>query len=184
MADPAIRATLKVDHLSEETRRVYIKNLAKIAEAAGNRALLQVLIKHADKVIQYVTTKYTEVASQKTMLVSIMAMYKLLDLKAKSQASYDWYLELFDNLDGKLRERSKTNLPSLSQAAGFVSHANSDHNICLHTNTHNDHSVHNTTVTNNTFNTHLQSGASQHPSVWLDTHCLHIPRTDCTHVKR
>ncbi len=110
MIDPAIAAVLKADHLSEETRRVYSKNLAMIAEAASNRALLPVLTMHADKVIQFITTKYTEVASQKTMLVSIMAVYKFLDLKAKSQASYDRYLELFDKLDGILKERSKTNL--------------------------------------------------------------------------
>jgi len=73
MTDPAIAAVLKAEHLSEETRRVYTKNLAMVAEAAGNRALLPVLTRHATSVIQYITTKYTEVASQKTMLVSIMA---------------------------------------------------------------------------------------------------------------
>ncbi len=123
MTDPAIAAVLKAEHLSEETRRVYTKNLAMVAEAAGNRALLPVLTRHATSVIQYITTKYTEVASQKTMLVSIMAVYKLMNLKAKSQASYDRYLELFDKLDGTLKERSKSNLPSQRQAAGFVSHA-------------------------------------------------------------
>ncbi len=116
MTDPAIAAVLKAEHLSEETRRVYTKNLAMVAEAAGNRALLPVLTRHATSVIQYITTKYTEVASQKTMLVSIMAVYKLMNLKAKSQASYD-------KLDGTLKERSKSNLPSQRQAAGFVSHA-------------------------------------------------------------
>ncbi len=60
------------------------------------------------------------------MLVSIMDVYKLMNLKAKSQASYDSYLKLFDKLDGILKERSKSNLPygaSQRQAAGFVSHA-------------------------------------------------------------
>ena len=94
-----------------------------VAEAAGNCALLPILTRHADSVIQYITTKYTEAASQKTMLVSIMAVYKLMNLKAKSQASYDSYLELFDKLDSILKERSKSNLPSQRQAAGFVSHA-------------------------------------------------------------
>ena len=56
------------------------------------------------------------------MLVSILAVYRLLNLKAKSKASYDIYLELFDRLDGILRECSKTNLPSKRQAAGFVTH--------------------------------------------------------------
>ena len=120
--DPAIAAVLNADHLNEETRRVYSSKLGIIAQAAGNRPLLKVLTQHADKVMQYIKGSYTEVASQKTMLVSIMAVYRLLNLKAKSNASYDLHLELFDRLDGILRERSKTNLPSKRQAAGFVTH--------------------------------------------------------------
>ena len=120
--DPAFEAILKAYHLSEETRRVYSSKLGIVAQAAGHRPLLKVLTQHPDKVIQYITGNYTEVATQKTMLVSIMAIYRLLDLKAKSQASYGLYLDLFDRLDGILRERSKTNLPSKRQAAGFVSH--------------------------------------------------------------
>ncbi|DBA90934.1 TPA: hypothetical protein ACH3X1_016144 [Trebouxia sp. C0004] len=87
----------------------------------------KVLTQHPDQVMQYIKGSYTasgqaEVASQKTMptIVSIMAVYRLLNLKAKSKASYDLYLELFDRLDGILKERSKTNLPSKRQAAGFV----------------------------------------------------------------
>ena len=119
--DPAIAAVLKADHLSEETRRIYSSKLGIIAQAAGNRPLLKVLTQHPDKVMQNIKGSYTGVASQKTMLVSIMAVYRLLNLKAKSKASYDLYLELFDRLDGILRER-KTNLPSKRQAAGFVTH--------------------------------------------------------------
>ncbi len=84
--DPAITAVLKAEHLSEETRRVYSSKLAIIAEAAGGRPLLKVLTQHADKVIKYVTGQYSEVASQKTMIVSVMAVYRLLDLKTKAQA--------------------------------------------------------------------------------------------------
>lgn len=51
------------------------------------------------------------------MLVSLMAVYRLLDLKAESQESYGIYLELFDRLDGILRDRSKTNLPNAKQQA-------------------------------------------------------------------
>ncbi len=120
--DPAIAAVLKDDHLSEETRRVYSSKLGIIVQAAGNRPLLKVLTQHPDKVMQYIKGSYTEKASQKTMLVSIMAVYRLLNLKAKSKASYDLYLELFDRLDGILGECSKTNLPSKRQAAGFVTH--------------------------------------------------------------
>ena len=85
--DPAISAVLKADHLSAETRRMYSSKLGIIAQAAGNRPLLKVLTQQPDKVVQYIKGSYTEVASQKTMLVSIMAVYRLLNLKAKSKPS-------------------------------------------------------------------------------------------------
>lgn len=120
--DPAIAAVTQADHLNEETKRVYTKNLAMVHAAARYHPLLTVLTKHPQKVIGYITRKYSEVASQKTMLVSIMAVYRLLDLKTKAQSSYVLYLDYFDKLDTILRERSKTNLPSKRQAAGFVTH--------------------------------------------------------------
>ena len=122
-ADPAIQAIQKAEHLSEETRCVYRSKLRLIAEAAGNQPLLRVLSHYPDKVIQYITRSYTEIASQKTMLVRIMAVYRLLNIKVKAKSSYDSYLANFDKLDAALRERSKTNLPSKRQAAGFITHA-------------------------------------------------------------
>ena len=121
--DPAIAMVLKAEHLSEETRRGHTKNLGMIAAAAGNRSLLTVLTRCPDKVIDFITRKYNEVASRKTMLVSIMAVYKLLGIKIKAKTSYDLYLAYFDKLDAELRDRSKTNLPSKRQAAGFITHA-------------------------------------------------------------
>ena len=54
-ADPAIEAVLNAEHLSEETRRVYISKLGIIAAAAGNQPLLKVLTQHPEKVIRYIT---------------------------------------------------------------------------------------------------------------------------------
>ena len=98
VVDPAITAVLKAEHLSEETRTVYSSKLAIIAQAAGGRPLLKLLTQHADKVVKYITEQYSEVASQKNMIVSVMAVYRLLDLKTKAQVSYDLYLKLFDKL--------------------------------------------------------------------------------------
>jgi hypothetical protein len=126
-SDPIIQAVLKADHLSEETKRVYSKNLSMIAQAARQQPLVKVLTQHPHKVVQYIQRKYTEVASQKTLLVSIMAVYRLLDLKVKAQSSYDLYLDYFDKLDAILKERSKTNLPTRRQAAGFVTHEELQH---------------------------------------------------------
>jgi len=120
--DPAIEAIQKAEHLSEETRRVYSSKLGIIAKAAGNKPLLRVLSYYPNEVIQYITRSHTEVASQKTMLVSIMAVYRLLNIKVKAKSSYDSYLAYFDKLDAVLRDRSKTNLPSKRQAAGFITH--------------------------------------------------------------
>ncbi len=122
-ADPAIEAVMKAEHLSEETRRVYSSKLGIIASAARNQSLLKVLTQHPEKVIRYIARKYNEIASQKTMLVSIMAVYRLLGIKIKAKTSYDSYLAYFDELDTILRDRSKTNLPSKRQAAGFITHA-------------------------------------------------------------
>ncbi len=108
--DPAIEAVQKAEHLSEETRRVYSSKLGVIAKAAGNHPLLKVLSHYPNKVIQYITKSYTEIASQKTMLVSIMVVYRLLNNKVKAKSSYDLYLAFFDKLDAVLRDRSKTNL--------------------------------------------------------------------------
>lgn len=126
-SDPIIQAVLKADHLSEETRRVYSKNLSMIALAARQQPLMKVLTQHPHKVVQYIQRKYTEVASQKTLLVSIMAVYRLLDLKVTAQSSYDLYLDYFDKLDAILEERSKTKLPTRRQAAGFVTHEELQH---------------------------------------------------------
>ena len=108
--DPAIEAVQKAEHLSEETRRVYSSKLGVIAKAAGNQPLLKVLSHCPNKVIQYITKSYTEIASQKTMLVSIMVVHRLLNNKVKAKSSYDLYLAFFDKLDAVLRDRSKTNL--------------------------------------------------------------------------
>ncbi len=45
-SDPIIQAVLKADHLSEETRRVYSKNLSMIAQAARQQPLVKVLTQH------------------------------------------------------------------------------------------------------------------------------------------
>ncbi len=121
--DPAIAVILKAEHLSEETRRGYSKNLAMIAAAAGNRSLLTVLTRCPNKVIDYITRKYSEIASRKTMLISIMAVYRLLGIKVTAKTSYNLYLAYFDKLDAIIRDRSKTKLPSKRQAAGFITHA-------------------------------------------------------------
>ena len=123
--DPAIEAVQEAEHLSKETRCVYSSKGSKlriIAKAAGNQPLLEVLSHYPNKVIQYITRSYTEIASQKTMLVSIMAVYRLLNITVKAQSSYDLYLASFDKL-AVLRDRSTTNLPSKRQAAGFITHA-------------------------------------------------------------
>lgn len=85
--DPAIEAVKKAEHLSEETRRVYSSKLGVIAKAAGNQPPLKVLSHCPNKVIQYITKSYTEIASQKTMLVSIMAVYRLLNIKVKAKGN-------------------------------------------------------------------------------------------------
>ncbi len=103
--DPAIAAVTQADHLNQETKRVYAKKLSMIQAAAGYKPLLLVLTTHTHKVIEYITGKYSEIASQKTMLVSIMAVYRLLDLKTKAQSSHVLYLDFFDNLDAVLREQ-------------------------------------------------------------------------------
>ena len=121
--DPAIEAVQKAEHLSEEKRRVYSSKLGVVAKAAGNQPLLKVLSHYPNKVIQYITKSYTEIARQKTLLVSIMAVYRLLNIKVKAKSSYDLYLAFFDKLDAVLRDRGKTNLPSKRQAAGFITHA-------------------------------------------------------------
>ena len=124
--DPAIEALQKAVHLSEETRRVYSSKLGIIAKAAGNQPLLRVLSHYPNKVIRYITRSYTEIASQKTMLVSIMAVYRLLGIKLKAKTSYDVYLAFFDKLDALLRDRSKTNLPtSARQQASSLTQSSS-----------------------------------------------------------
>lgn len=118
--DPAVEAVQKQ---STSAKRQDVCTAANIAKAAGNQPLLKVLSHYPNKVIQYITKSYTEIASQKTMLVSIMAVYRLLNIKVKAKSSYDLYLAFFDKLDAVLRDRSKSNLPSKRQAAGFITHA-------------------------------------------------------------
>ncbi|DBA88620.1 TPA: hypothetical protein ACH3X1_004267 [Trebouxia sp. C0004] len=119
--DPVIQAILRADHLSEDTRIGYSKRLRLIATAARNKALHPVLTMHPHKVLNWIFRSYSEVGTQRTMIVAILAAYKLLHLKATNQASYAVYLEQYERLDAQLRDRAKDNVPSERQRAGFVS---------------------------------------------------------------
>ena len=120
--DPMIQAILRADHLSEETRIGYSKRLALIATAARNKALHPVLTMHPQKVLSWIFKSCSEVGTQRTMIVAILAAYKLLNLKATKQASYAMYLEQYERLDAQLRGRAKDNVPTERQRAGFVSY--------------------------------------------------------------
>ena len=120
--DPMIQAILRANHLSKETCIGYSKRLALIAAAAKNKALHPVLTMHPQKVLSWIFRNYSEVGTQRTMIVAILAAYKLLNLKATQQASYTMYLEQYERLDAQLRDRAKDNVPTERQRAGFVSY--------------------------------------------------------------
>ena len=119
--DPMIQAILKADHLREETRLGYSKRLALIATAARNKALQPVLNLHPHKVLNWIFRSYTGIGTQRTMIVAVLAAYKLLNLKATKKASHALYLEQYERLDAQLRDRAKDNVPTERQRAGFVS---------------------------------------------------------------
>ena len=48
---------------------------------------------------------YSEVGTQRTMIVAILAAYKLLNLKATKKASCAVYLEQYERLDAHLRAK-------------------------------------------------------------------------------
>lgn len=120
--DPMIQAIFRANHLSEETRIGYSKRLALIASAARRKALHSVLTMHPQKVLSWILKSYSEVGTQRTMIVAILAAYKQLNLKATQQASYAMYLEQYERLDAQLRDRAKDNVPTERQRAGFVSY--------------------------------------------------------------
>ena len=91
--DPMIQAILRADHLRGETRIGYSNRLSLVASAAGNKALQPVLTMHPQKVLNWIFRSYTELGTQRTMIVAVLAAYKLLDLKATKKASYAVYLE-------------------------------------------------------------------------------------------
>ena len=117
--DPVIQAILRADHLSEETRIGYSKRLTLIAAAARNKALHPVLTMHPQKVLNWIFRSYSELGTQRTMIVAVLAAYKLLNLKATKQASYAMYLEQYERLDAHLRDRAKDNVPTERQRAGL-----------------------------------------------------------------
>ena len=102
--------------------KIISKRLALIATAARNKELQPVLTLHPQKVLNWIFRSYTEVGTQRTMIVAILAAYKLLNLKATQQASYAMYLEQYERLDAQLRDRAKDNVPTERQRAGFVSY--------------------------------------------------------------
>jgi len=120
--DPMIQAILKADHLSEETRIGYSKRLALIATAARNKGLHLVLTLHPQKVLNWIFRSYTKAGTQRTMIVAILAAYKLLDLKTREKPSYAMYLEQYERLDAELKDRAKDNVPTKRQRADFVSY--------------------------------------------------------------
>ena len=117
--DPMIQAILRADHLSKETRIGYSKRLALIATAARNKELQPVLTLHPQKVLNWIFRSYTEVGTQRTMIVAILAAYKLLNLKTTQQASYALYLEQYERLDAHLRDRAKTMYPLRGKGQGL-----------------------------------------------------------------
>ena len=110
---------LKADHLSEETRSGDCKRVVLISSAAGKKPLIQVLALHPTKVLDWMAQSYTEVGTQRTMIVATLAVYKLFDLKRKERTSYDLFLEQY-KLDAVLR--AKDNVQTDRQRAGFVSY--------------------------------------------------------------
>jgi len=85
--DPIIQAILRADHLSDETRIGYSKRLALIATAAKNKALQPVLTMHPQKVLNWIFRSYTEVGTQRTMIVAVLAAFKLLNLRQQREAA-------------------------------------------------------------------------------------------------
>ena len=77
---------------------------------------------HPTKVLDWIVQSYADVGTQRTIIVAILAVHKLLDLKRKEQTSYDLFLEQYDKLDAVLRDRAKDNVPTDRQRAGFVSY--------------------------------------------------------------
>ncbi len=97
------------------------ERLALIATTARHKELRLVLTLHAQNVF-WVFGSYKEIGTQRTMIVAILAAYKLLDLKTTEKASYDLYLEQYERLDEVLQDRAKDNVPTERQRAGFVSY--------------------------------------------------------------
>ena len=64
---------------------------------------------HPQKVLNWIFRSYSEVGTQRTMIVAILAAYKLLNLKATKKASYAVYLDQYERLDAHLRDRAKDN---------------------------------------------------------------------------
>ena len=67
---------------------------------------------HPQKVLNWIFRSYSEVGTQRTMIVAILAAYKLLNLKATKKARYAVYLEQYERLDAHLRDRAKDNVPT------------------------------------------------------------------------
>ena len=57
---------------------------------------------HPQKVLSWIFKSYSEVGTQRTMIVAVLAAYKLLNLKATKQASYALYLEQYERLSSAL----------------------------------------------------------------------------------
>ena len=105
--DPIIQAILRADHLSVETSLGYSKRLARIATAARNTALQLVLTLHPQEVLNWIFRSYTEVGIQRTMIVAVLAAFKLLNLKATKNASYAMYLEQYGKSGCTVERQSK-----------------------------------------------------------------------------
>jgi len=77
---------------------------------------------HPQKVLNWIFRSYTEVGTQRTMIVAVLAAYNLMNMNGTKQASYAMYLEQYERLDEELRDRAKDNVPTERQRAGFVSY--------------------------------------------------------------
>ena len=95
--------------------------MALIAAAARNKALQPVLTLHPQKVLNWIFRNYIEVGTQRTMIVAVLAAFKLLSLKATKKARYAMYLEQYEKLNARLTDRAKDKVPTERQRAGFVS---------------------------------------------------------------
>lgn len=105
--------------LSQVSKKVYIERLRTMVREFDTTVYW--IIIHPDEVLKWIAKKSDVLSTQKSYIISVMAVFKHNDgLKAQLDKYYQIWFKKFTEIDEAITKRYKTNEPSERQLNAYV----------------------------------------------------------------